>query len=92
MLTNTEIIEAIRELNAEIYEKLTEEHIVFEARFIGTSFVVMFMDNRIWFEDEDERTYNEDTDTHEPLIGFLRRKAVEEIEKLTALSALWSNV
>jgi len=92
MLTDTEIIEAIRELNAEIYDKLSEEYIAFEANFNGTSAAVMFLGNRIWFEDEDERTYDEEADTHEPLIDFLRRNAVEEIAKITELGILWSNV
>lgn len=91
MLTDTEIIEAVRELNAEIYDKLAEEYIAFEAAFNGTSAVVMFMGNRIWFADEDSRTYDEETDTYEPLIDYLRRIAVEEIAKITEFGILWSN-
>lgn len=92
MITDTEIIEAIRELNAEIYDKTADENISFEANFNGTSAAVLFLGNRIWFGDEDERIHDEVTDTFEPLIEFLHRKAVEEIAKITELGILLADV
>jgi hypothetical protein len=87
----TDIVAIVSQLNGEIFEKLGEEFDAFDAKFNGTSSVVDFLGNRVWFSEEDERTYDEASDSYEPLIDFLRRSAAEESAKIAEIAALWSN-
>lgn len=90
MLTDFEIIDAVRELNAESDADGTLDSSPFEVRFDGSSCAITFLGNRIWLGDEDERNYDEKTDTYEPIINCLRRWSAEEIGKLTKITAVWA--
>lgn len=90
-LTDNDIIETISELNQEIYDTLQDGSILFEASFTGTTAVVLFLGNRIWFEDEDERELDATKVLYEPLIDFLRRTAAKEIQRIQVLATLWQN-
>lgn len=88
MTTDQEIIEAVRELNAEIYERSKLECHTFKAETDGQTFGVEFAGVCIWNDDDDDREFDESKDEHEPLVPFLRRRAIEEIGKL---SGIWEN-
>jgi len=88
MSTDQEIIEAVRELNAEIYDRSKLEYIGFKADTDGMTFGVEFAGVCTWNDDDDERDFDEEKNEHEPLVPFLRRRAIEEISKL---SSIWEN-
>lgn len=90
-MNDTEIIEAVRELNSEIYELAGSEYAAFSATFNGTYAFIDFLGNTIWREDEDERGYyDEAEENRETLTDFLRRNSVEEIiDNLQPLAEAW---
>jgi hypothetical protein len=88
MSTDQEIIEAVRELNAEIYEKSKLEYVNFYAKTDGQTWIVMFADVCLWNDDDDDRGQDPETEEYEPLVPFLRRRAIDEISKL---SSIWEN-
>lgn len=88
MTTDQEIIEAVCELNAEIYERSKLEYVGFKADTDGMTFCVEFAGVCIWNDDDDDREFDEDANKYEPLVPFLRRRAIEEIGKL---SGIWEN-
>lgn len=85
MTLDEEIINAVRILNAEIYDNTKIEYITFGVRTDGLTFCVDFLGNRIWSDDDDDRHYDEESDEHEPLLNFLRRQAIAEIRKIAAI-------
>lgn len=89
MSTDQEIIDAVRELNAEIYDRTKLEYVGFKANTDGMTFGVEFVGICIWNDDDDERAFDEEKNEYEPLVPFLRRRAIEEIAKL---SSIWENV
>jgi hypothetical protein len=86
-MKDEDIIQAVREINSDIYEKTKIEYICMEYRSNGTTSAVMFLGQCIWTASDDMREYIDDGDTQEPLIDFLTREAREEVHKLTSL---WS--
>ncbi len=91
MLANTDVIDAVQELNSRIYEKLDEPYYAFEARFDGDYTYVYFLGNCIWNSDEDMRdVIDEEEDIREPLIDFLGREAAHEITKLAQLTEVFA--
>jgi hypothetical protein len=84
-MNDQEIIDAVRELNAEIYNRAGIEYVSFSAKTDGITFIVEFAGIRIWNDDDDERTFDEEKLKYEPLVPFLRRRAIEEISKLASI-------
>lgn len=85
MSTDQEIIDAVRELNAEIYDRSKLEYVGFKANTDGMTFGVEFVGICIWNDDDDERAFDEEKNEYEPLVPFLRRRAIEEILKLSSI-------
>ena len=85
MSTDQEIIDAVRELNAEIYDRTKLEYVGFKANTDGMTFGVEFVGICIWNDDDDERAFDEEKNEYEPLVPFLRRRAIEEILKLSSI-------
>ena len=68
----------VAELNQRYIEKYKEENpLPFEYITDGFNSCINFFDTRIWFDDEDEREFDEETNQYEPLERFLIRKATE---------------
>lgn len=88
-MTNNEIIHAVCVLNEEAAAELDAAFygLTFECDGIGA--YVKFLGTYIWSEDDDERAYDETTDTREPLITFLRRRLNEEVTKLVRVRDCW---
>lgn len=88
MTTDQETIDAIRELNAEIYDRSKLEYVNFYAKTDGQTWIIMFADICLWNDGDDDREQDPQTEEYEPLVPFLRRRAAEEISKL---SSIWKN-
>ena len=89
MTSDQEIIDAIRELNAEIYDRSKLECVNFYAKTDGQTWTIMFADICLWNDDDDDWEQDLHIEEYEPLVPFLRRRATEEISKL---SSIWENV
>jgi hypothetical protein len=88
-MTNTEIITAVHNVNVLVYRACLE---TYELEFTtnGVSSEISFLGKRIWFEDEDERRCDPETDKFEPMETFLKRRIVEELTILSGLRELLS--
>lgn len=93
-MTDREILDAVEELNNEVLNNCNYDGpALFVAHFDGCSAYVTFLDRTLWYEDDDERDYDEDTDSYEPLEDHLRRMASVFMAVLTKLDALlWAGV
>lgn len=86
-----EIIEAVATLNGEIYDiTSSEEAPQFDFRTNGLDNCVKFLGVWLWSDNgDDRRVVNEETDEREPLVDFLRQKAIFEISRMNAVGTEW---
>lgn len=80
-----EFLEAIDDLNQEIYEKFGDNY-HYERQFNYTTDgyvdIVNFGEIMIWNSEMDEREWIEEKNDYEPLKPFLKRMLLQEIDKL----------
>ncbi len=83
-----EALEAVENINQEIYEDLWEKYgetfPILELQTDGYAIAITFMgDYQLWCSENDEREYfDEDKDEYEPLEKYLRRKVQELIDQI----------
>ena len=78
-----EIIEAISQINHEIYESSQIDDWTYVTLVSdGDECVVEFMGNHIWCSADDSREYDAITDDYEPLEPFLRTLCKNELRRL----------
>jgi len=69
------IIFIIEKLNTEMHASGQFDDLEFlEYRSNGYSEIILFVGQRIWSSEDDERIYNDDDDSYEDLEIFLRRR------------------
>jgi len=69
-----EVVAVVERLNDEWWEEPRRKMIPFNVMTDGTSMAVTFLDARLWCDEDDARSYNEEKDEYEPLDAFLRRE------------------
>jgi hypothetical protein len=79
-------LKAVSDLNQEVYDYFESYGLtlsLFELRTNGISIIINFMGQyRLWFSDEDEREYCEETDEYEPIEQYLRRESQKIITQI----------
>lgn len=88
-MKDEDVIRAVREINADIYEKTQSEYIHMEYRSDGTANSVMFLGQCLWDDDDDMRKWLDDGYNQETLLDCLKREGQAEIEKLFCLRDDW---
>ena len=78
----SEFLEAVDDLNQELYEKVGEIGAEFSYTTNGYCDIINFGEIMIWNSEMDEREWIEEKDDYEPLKPFLKRMLSQEIEKL----------
>jgi hypothetical protein len=83
-----ELLDLIENLNSEMYDILQyEEFCGFAFRSSGLCSAINFLSQPVWCSENDEREYDANyEDEREPMEGFLRRRANEEIAKISRLT------
>lgn len=69
-------------LNGEIYDNIQDEYAYYEYRSTGYCEAVMFLGYPVWSSDCNERVWDEETDTPEPLYDYIKRESIKLIQKL----------
>lgn len=80
-------IDIVEGLNLELFDRC-EDELVADAVTLnsnGYAVVIEFLGLTIWSEENDEREYDYETDTYEPLIPFLLKKIDEYIDTISKL-------
>lgn len=85
-----EALEVIENINDEICDILNENYgenfLVLELCTDGNSVIINFMGrHQLWFSDEDERDFYEETNEYEPLEKYLRRRAQKIIDQISTI-------
>lgn len=79
-----QIIEAVTNLNEAFFESETPvDFMGFEYRGNGYWDAVFFMGVRIWTDNDETRTFDEDYNEYEPFFNCFKREALSILEKLT---------
>lgn len=90
-----EVLDAVNDINQVIYETNgefncnAEEEVQITTN--GTEVIITYLGQTIWFSDDDERIYHEDTDQYENMLTYLKRKCIKLIDKLTPLKNEFKN-
>lgn len=86
-MRSEDILNIIFELNGEIHEAgvVPEDFCGFEYRTNGWSSIIEFCGIMLWNDDDDARTYLEETDEYEPLETYLRRESNKLINRISKL-------
>lgn len=84
-MNDQQVIDAVRVINAEIYDVTRSHWIMMEARSDGLTNMVMFLGRRIWDDDDDDRPYADNGVDHIPLTDHLRQEMREQIRELLPL-------
>lgn len=84
-MKHEEIIGVVEDLNIEIYEKSKLEYIYLEYMTNGFASKIQFLGIAIWTDQEDDRIYDEEEDSYEPLDEYLRRTINFELERLNKI-------
>lgn len=78
-----EISKIVEKINEEYFENLSEDCLYYlEIRTNGYGTKVVFMDNTLWKDYDDEREWNEERNDYEPLEEYLKKKIVELLQPL----------
>jgi len=84
-----ELAEIVGTLNEEIAEQMEQLNSVLTLQVVliidGTDASVRFLDIILWYSDDEERNFNEETDSYEPMGPYLRKRLNEEITKISKL-------
>jgi hypothetical protein len=67
-------LEIIRELNEALWEENGVDTLYFSYSTEGNIDVIEFMDVHLWDSENDERTFNEETNNYEPLLPYIKAK------------------
>lgn len=83
-----DIEKAIKSINADIYAQSGEEdkYSVLYYQGNGDNYWVKFADYTLWSIQDDERYYDEKTDSYEPIEDCLRRLLMREIETVKKIN------
>jgi hypothetical protein len=85
-MESKEIIEAIADLNCEIYDQIENDYIYLEYSTNSFSDIIDFLGIQIWNSENDERRYiDEENDVKEDLEIYLRKeinKIIDELQKI----------
>lgn len=74
--------DVVYRLNIEVYENIEEEWTYFEYTSAGFCEAIMFLGYPIWSSECDDRVWDEETDTPEPLYDYVKRESIKLIQKL----------
>ena len=77
-----EFLEAVNDLNQELYEKVGEIGAEFSYTANGYFDIINFGEIMIWNSELDEREWIEEKNDYEPLKPFLKRMLSQEVDKL----------
>lgn len=83
-MDNKELIDIVRELNNELFDK-GEEELSFTFLTDGFSEYIMFNDHMIWNSDDDDRNYDHETNDYEPLLPHLKKHFNHYVNRLNEL-------
>lgn len=87
-----EAIEVVEKLNQKIYDYFESYGLTYpllELSTDGFSIIIDFMgQHRLWFSEEDEREFNEETNEYELLEVYLRRETQEIINQIGGIKLL----
>lgn len=82
-MEHNELVEIVNCLEIEVFEQ-TEgvEYLNFELTTNGFYTMINFLGITIWSSENEEREYDEETDSYEPMEVYLRRALNEELDKI----------
>lgn len=80
-----EYIDAINELNYDLYERFGEVDNQFNYSTDGNVDVIKFGGIILWHSEDDDREFDESTDNYEPIIPFIKRKFNNWIDEVQSL-------
>ena len=74
--------DVVYQLNSEVYDNIEDEYPYFEYTSTGFCEAIIFLGYPIWSSECDERVWDEETDTKEPLYEYVKRESIKLIGKL----------
>ena len=83
--TDSEVYQVVDELNNLLWKKYQEEEFQFKFSSNGYYNAILFNDYMLWYSDEDDREFNEETNDYEPLKEFIIKEFNKYISHLKRL-------